>query len=130
MENANEPHPLIPEMPTAQVSGEQAPPPPQPVQKPPTNMLPWVAAAGAVFIGIAIFIGIQQLRPKQTPVVVTATPTITPSPTPLRQLSTIASQVEFSNLETAIASLSASAQSYNVSDPSLSPPEITLPLGF
>lgn len=139
----NEPHQtLVPEMPAA----AQAPPtsqaPPAPGTPPPggyapvpprsplERFMPLFIAAGAVFLGILVFVVFQQLRAKPPIVQVAPTPTHTPSPTPLRQLSQLASQSGFLSLEQEVASLSAKINSYSVQDPSLSPPELTLPLGF
>lgn len=131
MENQPEAHPLIPEMPTATQPNDQSAPPPPPVSHvTKSKLFPLAALVGVVLLVIAAVVGFQSLRPKPTPITVTVTPTATPSPTPMRQLSGIASQPDFLTLETGVASLSAKAQSYNVNDPSLTPPELTLPLGF
>lgn len=56
--------------------------------------------------------------------------TLQPTPTPERHLSLIATQSAFLQLQSNVASLSASIQNVIVSDPILSPPVLDLPLGF
>ncbi len=91
---------------------------------------PWAIAA-IVIVSIIFLIGIRQAMQKpQVVVVPTSAPTASPTPTPIRQLSAIATTSAFLNLDTAVSSLSTSVKSYNTNDPSLSPPVIDLPLGF
>ena len=91
---------------------------------------PWVIAA-IVIVGIIFLLGIRQAMQKpQVVVIPTPSPAATPTPTPIRQLSAVATTSAFTNLDTAVSTLSTSVKSYNTSDPSLSPPVIDLPLGF
>lgn len=68
-------------------------------------------------------------RPSVSPIPL-PTPTATPTPTPIRVRSSLASQSAFLTLDANIASLSADIRNYEAQDPSLSPPVLTLPLGF
>ncbi len=105
-----------------------------PAAKPPflrENLLPWVIALGAVAVGIVIFLFVRQFFVSAPdPVAPTPTPTMTPTPTPVRPLSNIATSSSFLILEESVASLSAEVSVYRVDDPALTPPDLTLPLGF
>ncbi len=85
-------------------------------------------AIGIGLIGIFVWRGITQKSTKD--IAATPTPTHTPSPTPIRQISALASQSGFIALDEKIASLSSSIKNYIIEDPSLSPPVLVLPLGF
>ncbi len=78
---------------------------------------------------VGLFIANRLLNPPETPgVPVVEAPTSTP--TPIRILSTIATQSAFMALAQSHASLSAGLAATNLDDPSLSPPVLDLPLGF
>lgn len=90
-----------------------------------------------IFLGVAVLIlggifGIllrKNVTSQPTP---TASNTAVPTPTPAvnRPLSAIASTSAFLQTESAIASLSAAAAALNVSDTTLNPPSLDLPLGL
>lgn len=110
-------------------------PPPAPVNQPPPVPRPslnlWLVAAVVVVAGIFVLIAVTATtvaNRRQTPQLPTAS--LTPSPTPTRNLSPLATQSAFLKLEQAVASLSASIGSYSPQDPSLSPPTLDLPLGL
>jgi len=90
----------------------------------------WIIAGAVVLAGIITLITMKSLftTPKIPTVQTQETPT--PSPTPVRILSAIASQSAFLALEEAYSSFSASLTATNLDDPSLSPPVLDLPLGF
>lgn len=90
----------------------------------------WIIAGVVVFIGIIGLIVIRNVyKPSPTSIVVREE-TPTPSPTPVRSLSAIATQSAFIALDEAYSSFSASLTATNLDDPSLSPPVLDLPLGF
>jgi len=88
--------------------------------------------AGVVILCILLgFLLYRQVTQQPSdPAAPTPTPTSTPSPTPIRELSGIAGDPAFAELEASVASLSASIRNFNAQDPSLSPPSLILPLGF
>ena len=100
--------------------------------KPPNPRVPriWLVGAGVATTGILFLILVRGLWPTQTPEVPIIAPSATPSPTPIRELSPVATQSAFISLETRLASVSAAITATNLDDPSLSPPVIDLPLGF
>ncbi|MBI3342897.1 hypothetical protein HY032_01955 [Candidatus Gottesmanbacteria bacterium] len=89
-----------------------------------------LVAGGVIIIGLIVLYGVRTMlsTPNDAPVQVVETPT--PSPTPIRVLSNIASQSAFVSLEQARTSLSGSLDGTNLDDPSLSPPVMDIPLGF
>ena len=90
----------------------------------------WIIAGVVVLIGIVGLMVIRNIyKPSAIPIVVREE-TPTPSPTPVRALSAIATQSAFIALEEAYASFSSSLTATNLDDPSLSPPIFDLPLGF
>jgi len=107
-----------------------------PIQPPPQTpkKFPVIGVVTGIVIVLAVIIGGVIA---QNPKIITGNPAPNPtlvapppSPTPERQLSFIASQSAFIQIETNVASLSGSIQNIIVSDPSLSPPVLDLPLGF
>lgn len=67
----------------------------------------------------------------QSAAIVAPSPTIAaPTPTPIRKLSSFATDSAFINFEASVATLSAVTAGYPISDPSLNPPKLDLPLGF
>lgn len=90
----------------------------------------WIIAGAVVFACITGLVVTRSLftTPKIPTVQTQETPT--PSPTPVRILSAIATQSAFIALDQAYSSFSASLTATNLDDPSLSPPVLDLPLGF
>lgn len=90
-----------------------------------------IIAVIVILLGILSVMGYNEWTSRQQVVdVPTPMPTITPTPTPVRRLSQLATQSAFLLLDTNVASLSSAISGYSVQDPSLSPPVLTLPLGF
>lgn len=127
-----------------------APPDPVVIQDPVGSSIPSVALGQAnsskqkkfstikVITGIIVVItlaigGIFMQRARVSP----PKPPVSPSPqvvlatpTPERQLSLVASQSAFIQLQLNVSSLTSNIQNVIVSDPSLAPPVLDLPLGF
>jgi hypothetical protein len=103
-----------------------------PAPKPTKPLLPtWLIAAVVVVVGsIAVLwaVGVFSRGEQLTPTTAELVPT--PTPTPIRTPSALATQSAFLAFEEAVASLSAHIQALPVSDPSLAPPTIELELGF
>lgn len=89
-----------------------------------------LAAVIVIVIGILIALFFAMQKPSLRPTGVTITPTAAPTPTPTRVLSPLATQSAFLAVEEAVSSLSATLQATQIQDPSLTPPTLTLPLGF
>ncbi|KKR86477.1 hypothetical protein A2875_04160 [Candidatus Gottesmanbacteria bacterium RIFCSPHIGHO2_01_FULL_46_14] len=119
---------------------ENLPQSPQPIEQPlkPTEVAPakpafplWGGALIAVLIGGGALLTWRALNPsKPGQTIVAPTPMSTPTPTPSRQLSAIATSSAFLSLEAGVTSLSGHIQNFVTEDPSLSPPVLDLPLGF
>lgn len=90
----------------------------------------WFVGIGVIIVGILLLVLVRSFWPAQVPEVPIIVPSATPSPTPVRELSPVATQSAFISLETRLASVSAAITATNLDDPSLSPPVIDLPLGF
>lgn len=133
--------PSIPVVPTAEqsipprtpttgptVSSGGAPPPPPT----PRITLPIIIAAvvATAIIVSGIFFGLSRMKPQVAQTLPTPTTGPVATPTPVRQPSALATQSAFINFQGAIATLSAAIATYNVQDPSLTPPTLVLPLGF
>lgn len=99
---------------------------------PPSPRIPmiWLVGTGVIIVGILLLLIIRSLWPTRSPIVPIIAPSATPSPTPIRELSPIATQGAFISLESRLASVSSAISATNLDDPSLSPPVIDLPLGF
>lgn len=69
---------------------------------------------------------------KQKPVSTapTPTPTATPSPTPMRHVALTATTSAFLSFNASLSTLSATLQGIQITDSTLTPPTIELPLGF
>jgi len=81
-----------------------------------------------IFIGISG--GLFAVTRKPTPIPI-PTPTETPTPSPkTKSVIPLATQSAYLSLTESIASLSSQIQAMQVSDTTLSPPTIELPLGF
>lgn len=126
----NEPTPVVPPIvpaepapaPMPQTSGNQ--------QKKPLVPM-WVLALLVVLAGTLAVLAATGIFSRQQTAVKTPSEVLpTPTPTPIRKLSAIASQSAFLALEASVASLSANIQALPPQDPSLSPPVLDLELGF
>lgn len=85
---------------------------------------------GVAIGGILLLLLVRSLLPARAPDPPIIAPSATPSPTPIREQSAVATQSAFISLEAHLASVSAAIRATNLDDPSLSPPNIDLPLGF
>lgn len=93
-------------------------------------MMVWVIAGIVIVVGIMLlYIFRSSIIPPKPPLP-EVTITSLPSPTPIRVLSSIATQSAFMSLEQNASSVSSGIANTNLDDPSLSPPVIDLPLGF
>jgi len=107
---------------------EPAPPIPQPDKRP---VPVWLIGLVAIVLGSAVLFAITQPLRTAKPVTPSdKTNQTAPTPTPIRNLSTIATQSAFVTFDQSVASLSGVIRAYNIQDPSLSPPVLSLPLGF
>lgn len=84
-----------------------------------------------VSVSILSFVIIRSPRQEVT----TVAPSPTPpgaglTPTPIRKLSSFATDSAFINFEASVATLSAVTAGYPIFDSSLNPPKLDLPLGF
>lgn len=100
-----------------------------PPPKPAIPMI-WLVGAGVAIVGILLLILVRSLWPTRVPEIPIIAPSATPSPTPVRELSSIATQSAFISLEARLASVSSAITATSLDDPSLSPPVIDLPLGL
>lgn len=93
-------------------------------------LLIWSAAIGVILAGSMLLSLFRRstIPTKSLPPEVVDTPL--PNPTPVRNLSAIASQSAFMSLEQSASSVSSAIANTNLDDPSLSPPNIDLPLGL
>jgi hypothetical protein len=83
-----------------------------------------------ILVGIGVLTRISGPSPQQTTDVPTPTPALQFTPQPSRSLSGIGTQPEFQDFQAAVATLSAAIAEYTVNDPTLTPPQLVLPLGF
>ncbi|MEK7141507.1 MAG: hypothetical protein AAB800_03110 [Patescibacteria group bacterium] len=95
----------------------------------PSNTRILMIAGGVIAFGISMLLVWRLLTPPPKPAIQTVQ-SPTPTPTPIRILSAIATQSAFVSLTQIQASLSAGLSITNLDDPSLSPPQLELPLGF
>lgn len=100
------------------------------VEPTPSNRRVWGIAGAVTVVCILALVFLKNLLTAPKPEVLKTPPSPTPTPTPIRVLSAIATQSAFRALEQTHASLSAGLTLTNLDDPSLSPPVLTLPLGF
>ncbi len=122
--------PLMTGSPPPPTTGPAAAPPPAPAQKsvmPPTLL--WGLIAGVlVLLGL---IGLLMMKPRVAPALPVPTPTpVQPTPTPIQLLSPLATQSAFLQFSSSVASLSAAVTANSTQDQTLTPPVLTLPLGF
>lgn len=100
-------------------------------EKPKSKLVPILLGVVVILLGGIYGMLISQLqKPKPTQTVITPTPTAEPSMATTQPLSAIASSSAFMNIETSVASLSTAIGSLNVSDTTLNPPTLDLPLGL
>lgn len=90
----------------------------------------WFVAGGVIVIGVIVLIIVSKLINTTQKPQIQVVEAPTPTQTPVRMLSAIATQSAFVALEQTHASLSAALAGVNLDDPSLSPPVLDLPLGF
>ncbi len=100
-------------------------------EKPKDSVSSIIIAVIVILMGILAVMGYNEWNSRQQ-IVATPTPipTLTPTPTPIRRHSQLATQSAFLSLDSNVASLSTAINDYSVQAPSLSPPVLTLPLGF
>lgn len=104
---------------------------PQAHEKPKDTVSLVIIAVIVILMGILAVMGYNEWNSRKKIVAIpTPIPTVTPTPTPIRLPSLLATQSAFLSLDTHVASLSTAIRDYSVQDPSLSPPVLTLPLGF
>jgi|GEM_PF-2511445 len=100
-------------------------------EKPKSKLVPILLGIGIILLGgIYGLLSAQMQKPKTTQVTTEPTPTVEPTILIGQPLSSIASSSAFTTLETSIASLSASINALNVSDTTINPPTLDLPLGL
>jgi hypothetical protein len=124
---------------------QSIPPPPAPAQNPtvpaspapqpkkgiPHRLFPIFLVVGAIFFGAFIYYLIQKLTTKPLePEITTVIVTPTPSPTPFRYPTNVSTSSGFLLLEESISSFSAELDKFSKDDPSLSPPNLILPIGL
>lgn len=90
----------------------------------------WIIAGIVITLGIMILSLFRSPITQTKPPLAEVTDTPFPTPTPIRNISAIATQSAFISLEQSASSLSSGIANTNLDDPSLSPPTIDLPLGF
>ncbi len=90
-----------------------------------------IVIAGIIFTLLFVTMLVARLMPPK-PIIPTPTrvTTPTPTPTPVREPSAVASTSAFLQLEQSVGSLGKAINSVNVYDTALTPPTITIPLGF
>lgn len=95
------------------------------------RIFPFLLAVVAIFFGAFIYYVIQKVTttPEQ-PIVTTIIATPTVAPTPFRNATVISTSSAFISLETDISSFSSELSEFSKDDPSLSPPNLVLPLGL
>ena len=85
----------------------------------------------AIILVTAGIIGLLIMKPRVAPPVPVPTPTpVLATPTPIRPLSTLATQSAFLQFASSVASLSTAVSENTIKDQTLAPPVLTLPLGF
>lgn len=69
-------------------------------------------------------------NPQQTLATPTPTPTLTVTPTPMRHMAPAATTSAYLKFEMSLASLSGTLEAVQITDSTLTPPTVELPLGF
>ncbi len=107
------------------------PPVPQRIPGILQKILPILIVIGAIFFGAFVYYLIQKSTNKDVdPGITTVIVTPTPSPTPVRYQTSVSTSSAFVALEQSISSFSAKLNEFSKEDPSLSPPNLVLPLGL
>jgi len=100
-------------------------------EKPKSKLVPILMGIAVVLLGGIYGLLISQVqKPKVTQIAATPTPTAEPTLSTRQPLSGIATSSAFVSLESSVASLSAAINALNVSDTTLNPPTLDLPLGL
>ena len=100
-------------------------------EKPKSKLVPILLGIGIVILGsIYGLLSAQMQKPKTTQIEAQPTPTAEPTISRSQPLSSIATSSAFTTIEASIASLSAAINALNVSDTTLNPPTLDLPLGL
>ncbi|MCX8008640.1 MAG: hypothetical protein N3A54_02960 [Patescibacteria group bacterium] len=93
--------------------------------------LPVLLIGVGIIIGAIAFFVFQQITKKpEKPTITTVVVTPTPTPTPFRYPTNVSTTSAFLELEQTIASFSNRLDEFSKHDPSLSPPNLILPLGL
>jgi hypothetical protein len=120
-----------PLVPTPVPTPAPAPPPVGPA--PPKFMMPPIRiyVIFAVILLTAGIIGVVIITLRSAPAKLAPTPTpVAATPTPAQPLSPIATQSAFLQFASSVASLSTAVSESSLQDQMLTPPVLTLPLGF
>ena len=100
-------------------------------EKPKSKIVPILLGVGIVILGgIYGLLSSQMQKPKTMQIEAQPTPTTEPTISTSQPLSSIATSSAFMTIESSIASLSAAINALNVSDTTLNPPTLDLPLGL
>jgi len=121
-----EPIDRAPTIPEPAVPETQSPP----IHQTKGTLMMWFVALGVIVGGVLLLSMFRSSIIPTKPALPEATIAPLPSPTPIRNVSAIATQSAFISLEQHAASVSSAIANTNLDDPSLSPPSIDLPLGF
>jgi len=100
-------------------------------EKPKSKLVPILLGVAIILLGgiYGMLIGQVKKTPTAT-AVITPTPTNEPSISTTQPRSSISTTSAFLNIESSISSLSSAINALNVSDTSLNPPSLDLPLGL
>lgn len=130
-EPVSEPVTTAPDPLTPPISAPVATMPP-PAAKPPRNTSSIIIAilSGIIVLGIIGFIFMQYSAGKETTQVAEPTPTAFPTPTPVLQLSQIATTSAFITFTEHVASLSAQINGFSLQDGALNPPALDTEITF
>jgi len=100
-------------------------------EKPKSKLVPILLGIAVVLLGGIYGLLVSQIqKPDKTQPAVTPTPVAEPSIATTQPLSGIATSSAFMALEQSVASLSSAINALNVSDTTLNPPALDLPLGL
>lgn len=128
---ASEPAVAVQDPLTPPITAPVSPPPPAPNTQP-RNMSSIIIAilSGIIVLGIVGFIFMQYNAGRQTTQVAEPTPTVFPTPTPVLQLSQIATTSAFLSFTEHVASLSAQINGFSLQDGALNPPALDTEITF
>ncbi len=100
-------------------------------EKPKSKLMPILMGIAVVLLGGIYGLLISRIqKPTETQPAATPTPVAEPSITTMQPLSAVATTSAFIALENSVASLSSAINALNVSDTTLNPPTLDLPLGL